>query len=457
MAQAKAEKRKFQMPHLLFLLLGLMLFMSILTYILPAGEFTAGADGAEVYTPLPRTPVSPIDAMLLLYDGIANSGSIIALLLGIGGSVTVILGTKSLDRLIDLCLYKLQDKGPSILVPVMFLLMVFLGAFNATDALIAVIPIGVMFAKKLRLDPITAAATTLLATLIGFATSPIGIYVAQMLMGVPVYSGFGFRMINMLLCGFIGAVYVTIYARKILKDPSRSAMGHTDWLLARDVQENASFGKLEPGDIPVTILFLGQFPVIIYLMLSLGMGLKVMPAVMIPVSILCGLLHRMSFNEIGSKFEEGVRGMPFVCMVVGMASAISMIMQNGKIIDTIAYYACMPLKGLGSGLASVGISIVVLLLNFFIPSATAKAAALIPIIQPMAENLAIPAQVTVQAFQIGDGFCNAISPFLGWTMGGLAIAGVPYQKWVKWAAPLIAIYLIVEYALLILLNTIGWA
>ena len=164
----------------------------------------------------------------------------------------------------------------------MFLLMVFLEAFNATDALIAVIPIGVMFAKKLRLDPITAAATTLLATLIGFATSPIGIYVAQMLMGVPVYSGFGFRMINMLLCGFIGAVYVTIYARKILKDPSRSAMGHTDWLLARDVQENASFGKLELGDIPVTILFLGQFPVIIYLMLSLGMGLKVMPAVMIP-------------------------------------------------------------------------------------------------------------------------------------------------------------------------------
>ena len=103
MAQAKAEKRKFQMPHLLFLLLGLMLFMSILTYILPAGEFTAGADGAEVYTPLPRTPVSPIDAMLLLYDGIANSGSIIALLLGIGGSVTVILGTESLDRLIVLC------------------------------------------------------------------------------------------------------------------------------------------------------------------------------------------------------------------------------------------------------------------------------------------------------------------------------------------------------------------
>lgn len=149
--------------------------------------------------------------------------------------------------------------------------------------------------------------------------------------------------------------------------------------------------------------------------------------------------------------------MAFVCMVVGMAGTISLIMQNGKIIDTIAYYACMPLQGLGSGLAAIGISCVVIVLNFFIPSATAKAAALIPIIAPMASNLGIPAQLTVQAFQIGDGFCNAISPFLGWTIGGLAIAGVPYQKWVKWVVPLIAIYLIVEFGLLIVLNSIGWS
>ena len=99
---------------------------------------------------------------------------------------------------------------------------------------------------------------------------------------------------------------------------------------------------------------------------------------------------------------------------------------------------------------------VVSLLNFFVPSATAKAAALVPIIKPMADNLGISGQLATQAFQIGDGFCNIISPFLGWTIGGLAIAKVPYQKWVKWAFPLVIIYLLMEYAILVFLGSINW-
>ena len=131
-------------------------------------------------------------------------------------------------------------------------------------------------------------------------------------------------------------------------------------------------------------------------------------------------------------------------------------MKNGNILDTIAYYASLPLQNLGAGFASIGISIVVSLLNFFIPSASAKAAALVPIVKPMAETLGIPMQVATQAFQIGDGFCNLISPFLGWTMGGLAIAKVPYQKWVKWVLPLLIILLVFEYVVLFILSGIGW-
>lgn len=112
---------------------------------------------------------------------------------------------------------------------------------------------------------------------------------------------------------------------------------------------------------------------------------------------------------------------------------------------------------MGAGFAAVGISMVVSLLNFFVPSATAKAAALAPIVKPMAENLGITGQVAVQAFQIGDGFCNLISPFLGWTMGGLAIAKVPYQKWVKWVLPLLLILLVTEYVVLVVLSGMGWS
>ena len=135
---------------------------------------------------------------------------------------------------------------------------------------------------------------------------------------------------------------------------------------------------------------------------------------------------------------------------------LCLLYTSGNILDTIAYYASLPLQNLGAGFASIGISIVVSLLNFFIPSASAKAAALVPIVKPMAETLGIPLQVATQAFQIGDGFCNLISPFLGWTMGGLAIAKVPYQKWVKWVLPLLIILLVFEYVVLFILSGIGW-
>ena len=455
--ETKKTKKTFTLPHLLVLLLGLMFAMSIMTYILPAGQFVEATEGVKEYVRVDRTPVNPLKMFLYIYEGVANSGGIIALLLTIGGNVSVVLSTKALDRLVDFSIYKLQDKGSSVLIPAMFMIMVILGGFGGTDALIAVIPIGVLVAKKLRLDPVVAAGSTLLATMIGFSTSPTGLYLPQSLMDVPIYSGFGMRLLNMALCGIIGAVYLTIYAKRVEKNAARSALGHTEWLA--DLGDNnvaLEKQKLNPRDLLITVLFIGQFPVAIVLNLKLGFGLAALPAVMVPMAVICGLIHGMKLNEIGKKFEEGACGMGFICLIIGLAGGISLVMKNGKILDTIAYYASLPLQNLGSGFAAIGISVVITGLNFIIPSASAKAAALMPIVKPMAETLGITAQIAVQAFQIGDGFCNLISPFLGWTMGGLAIANVPYQKWVKWVLPLIVILLLVEYAFLMFLTGIGW-
>lgn len=456
MATAK-EKKKFQLPHLLFLLLGLLVFMSLLTYILPAGQFVEVSEGVKEYVQLSeRTPVSIPQAFLYIYDGIANSSVILALLLVIGGCVEVVLTTKALDRVIDGLLYKLRDKGSTVLLPVMFFLMALLGGFGGTDALIAVIPIGVLVAKKLRLDPIVGAGVSFLGTMVGFSTTPTGIYIAQGLMGVPLYSGFGFRMLNLFMCSTIGAVYLTIYAKRLEKDPTRSAMGDLAWQAELDSVGELKEAKITGKDLLSTILFFAQFPVAIALNLSAGLGMAALPAVMIPVAIVIGFINRMDANTIGNSFAKGVGNMGFICFIIGLAGAISLVMKNGNILDTIAYYASLPLRNLSAGLSSVGISLVVALLNFFIPSASAKAAALVPIVKPMAETLGIPLQVATQAFQIGDGFCNLVSPFLGWTMGGLAIAKVPYQKWVKWVLPLLIILLVFEYVVLFVLTNIGW-
>lgn len=459
MANQTKEKKSFQLPHLLFLLLGLMVIMSVLTYVLPAGEFVETASGGREYVQMERTPVHIGMALVYILQGISNSGATIAVTMAIGGGVEVALSTKALDRLIDYCLYRLQDRGSSVLLPCMFILMALLGGFGGSDALIAVIPIGVMFAKKFRMDPIVAAGVSFLGTMVGFSTSPTGaaVFVSQGIVGITPYSGFGVRLLNLFLCAIVGAIYVTLYAKRIEKDPSRSAMGDYDW--QSDLGEVGALEKkeLDPRDLLVTILFFAQFPVFIILNMKLGLGNAAIPAVMVPAAILIGLVNRMRLDEIGKTFERGVCNMGFICFIIGLAGAISLIMSNGHILDTIAYYACLPLQNLSTGFAAIGISMVVTVLNFFIPSATAKAAALMPIVKPMAETLGLTPQLAVQAFQVGDGFCNIISPFLGWTIGGLAIAKVPYQKWVKWVFPLLIILLVMEYVVLVVLSNIGWA
>ena len=115
-----------------------------------------------------------------------------------------------------------------------------------------------------------------------------------------------------------------------------------------------------------------------------------------------------------------------------------------------------PLIGMDKGLATVGITGIISVVNVLIPSATSKAAILIPIIKPITETLQIDPQMAVQAFQFGDGFTNIISPILGWTIGSCAMAKVPFDKWFKWSFPKVLIMTAVSFVIIYILNMMGW-
>ena len=324
--------------------------------------------------------------------------------------------------------------------------------------MIALVPLGVMMAKKLRLDPIMAVALTFFASFTGFAVGPRRISTAQLMMDVPMYSGFVERTVILLVIITIGMLYTLHYARKIAKDPTKSAMGNTDWMETYhaetgDEMEVVAFNRRAAL---VTVLFFAQYFVIVYMMTVLGMANTIMPAVQIPVAILCGLIYGQNLDKIGAAFAKGTSGMAFVAAVIGLAGTMSLVMENGNILHTIVYYACLPLRELSLGLASVGMSAIVAFLNLFVPSASAKMAILIPIIKPMAESLGMSGNLAVSAFQFGDGFTNLVTPALGATAGSLAIAGVPLSKWLKWALPITLLMLVVSWIILYFLGSVGW-
>ena len=459
--KAAPQKKGIKMPHLLVLILSLLILMSLLTYIIPAGQFgTDPETGALLNDQFHllgyQTPVTPWRALTLILDGLTSSGMVIGMLLAAGGYTGVVLSTKSIDETVDFAIYKLQDKGINILVPVVFYIYCFIGAFAGGDHIIAMVPVGLMFAKKLRLDPIIGMSIVILAYFVGGLSSPTGVMLAQLTMGVELYSGFFVRFVIFLLLSTVAMLFVLRYAKRVAKDPRNSVLDPADWFDESEASDTLKAVSLSRSSALVVVLFLLQPVVSLILVSVIGEPRGAMVAVMLIWAFLCGKIKGLSLDDIGARFSKGCSGMAFVGFIIGCAASMSLVMSQGNILHTIVYYACLPLKNLSIGFAAIGMSFVITLINIIIPSASAKVAILCPIIQPMCETLNIPLQVGVTAFTYGDKLTNILSPFLGITVGSLALANIPYNKYAKWVLPALVILAVVCYITLFFLAQIGW-
>lgn len=463
-------KKKFKMPHLFWIMMSLLLITSLLTYIIPAGQFAVDPNtkqliGTQFAYLGHQTPVSPLAMLMLLLDGLSSSGVVVWAVLTSGAMIAVIIGTGAIDEFLNWAIYKLRNKNENILISLMFGLMVYLGSFGGSDALIAVVPIGVMFAKKMKLDPVCAMGVSTYATLLGFGTGPTKQTVSQMMMGVPVYGTFFTMFISMNIFMLLGLFFLLSYVKKIRKNPASSLMWDEGWrpeAMTVTAQEESALVKevnLSWRTILILIIYMGQYGVLVSYPLITGDSSKLFPmmiALSIVVSIACGFIGRFSFDRLGDEFAKGLSSMAFVVFVIGLAKAMSIVMGNGNILHTIVYVLTLPLMNLSRSISSIGMTAVISLINMIIPSATSKAAILIPIIKPISEVLGLKPELAVQAFQYGDGFTNMISPFLGWTVGSCVTVGLPFPKWVKWVLPKVLAFLALSFLVMLVLTECGW-
>ena len=462
-AEKTKEKKGFKMPHLLWIMVGMVLVCSLLTYIIPAGQFATDANGAVLGDQFnylgAQTPVDPIHALLDIFPGLTSSAAVIFVVMVCGASMQVFLDTKSFDTLLDWSIYKLQGRGETLIISVMFCLMAYLGGFGGSDALIAVIPVGIVFAKKLRLDPITALGITLFGTMIGFGTGPAKTFVVQGLMGTRPYGAFFTRFIIMNIIMVLGLLMVLSYVKKIRKDPTKSLMYSEGWRPDAAVsEEELKEAKMDARTIINLILFIGQFVFItIYgIVGDSSMIFTVMAVVMMFVALIQGVIAGMNADQIGNSFAKGLSDMAFVGFVIGMAKAVSLVLGDGNVLHTIVYFVTRPLMGLPRWISSIGMTLVIAIINPIIPSATSKAAILVPIMKPIGEALGMQPELIVQAFQFGDGFTNLVSPLLGWTVGGIAMAGVSFDKWFKWAFPKVLMLIGAACVIMFVMTITGW-
>lgn len=297
----------------------------------------------------------------------------------------------------------------------------------------------------MKLDRISAMAFLYLGTYAGFNSSFMAassVQIAQEMAGLPLLSGMGFRMVVTAAIVLVTIVYVMRYSLKVSKDPSKSIMPPSEYPFENNISTEVE-DKFTARDVIIIALVFGGLAVYVYGCIKYAWGYDYMAAVMMITCIAAGFVGGLNADQIAKSFINGVKKMVYAGFLIGLASAISVIITQGQIIHTIIYYVSMPLVLLPKTIAAVFMFIVNLIFNFFVSSASGQAAIVMPLMVPMSDILEIPRQVAVLAFQYGDGFSNCIIPTSGVLMAALGVARVPFEKWLKFMLPLFLIWVII--------------
>ena len=181
-----------------------------------------------------------------------------------------------------------------------------------------------------------------------------------------------------------------------------------------------------------------------------------MSAFFIIIGIGSGIIAKMNYNEITITFLEGCKNLVYGALIIGVARAILIVMENAQILDTFVHALSVPLASLSPVFAALGMFVANGVMNFFIPSGSGQAIIAMPILSPLADMIGITRQVAVQAYQFGDGFTNSIFPTSGPLMASLAVAGVAWVKWAKWMLPLLLIWTVIAVIMLSFAVMIQW-
>lgn len=436
-------KKKFKMPDTYVLLLFFILGAALLTYIMPAGTYEFFPDTKNIdpnsFHIIDRTPVNLFYAFQSISEGMIKSGSIIFTVFLVSGAFKIINDTGSIDSGIDFLAKKLKGKV-LILIPIIMIVMSILGYLGIiVNQTIVFIPIGLLIARKLKMDPIVGLSMMYLATYAGFIGSgmdPFTIVVAQKIAGLPILSAIVYRTIVYIVLLGAAIIYLMRYAQKVMDNPELSVMG-TDYEWA--VEEHATYGFSIRHKIILAAIFL-TFSYYVYGAQAKEWGMNELNTVVLMLAVFSGMVGKMSFDKMSKSFVDGCKMAVFSAILIGFATAISVVLTKGNIIHTIIYYASLPLKSMSTYVSAIFIFAFNWVFNFFVPSGSGQAAVVMPILAPLGDVIGLSKQVIVSAYKYGDGITNLIIPTSGTLMGFIGLAKVSYDKWLKFILPLIWIW-----------------
>jgi uncharacterized ion transporter superfamily protein YfcC len=310
---------------------------------------------------------------------------------------------------------------------------------------LVIIPIVVLLVERLGLDNLIGLAIVAIAAKIGYMTSvtnPLPLLIAQPIVGVPVFSGAGFRLATFVLWLGVGILYLMRHIRRSGYRPDGAAAHDAPPLPGRHV---AILGALA---MAILVMLWGAQ--------RRDWGNLEMGAFYIALALVIAAIGRMPSRTTAIAFLEGMKGMVLAAVLVGLARAVEVVLRDGLILDTIIAALAHAAEGHHPVVVAqmmVGIQMV---LDVLIPSTSGQAAVTMPILGPIAHLAGVSPNTSVSAFIFGNGLTNTITPTSGMLLAYLATAKVAYGDWVRFVLPLVGVLAAMSLAAVAVAVLIGY-
>ena len=439
-----------KLPHPVILLVIGVAVCAVLTWVLPAGEYSRRDDPqtgrrivvAGTYRPVPRAPVGPFAAVVAIPRGFVEAADVIGVVLFVGAAWIVIDRIGTLGRLIAGLVSSFGTRG-LIAIPIVSLFFATMGALeNMQEEIIPLVPALLLLGRGLGVDAVTVVAMSLGAAAIGSAfgpTNPFQAGIAMKLAQLPPMSSAGLRWTTF-------AVALTSWIAWMMWR-ARSVEPPVDGIL-----ERPAYADIEPArvkDFVILAIAIAPIAAYVYGSVALDWGFNQLSGGFLAAGVIAGLLGGLNVSGTARAYLEGMQAMLPAAILIGVARSLSLVLSDGHVTDTI-------LNGLASPLSRAPASFAALLMIPFhsivhvaVPSVSGQAVLTMPILVPLSDLLGISRQATVLAYQSGAGLTELLTPTNGALMAVLLAAGVPFGRWIKFASGGILLALIVGMAAIV--------
>lgn len=480
-----APARKFRFPSALTVLAVVTVGVWLLAFLIPAGQYDRTEDGSPVAGTYHRVPgtqsfterlsdlfLSPVNGLYGLQDPktgdvgpsfageLYGSAGVFLFVLAIGTFITVVFATGALDRGIARLAHRLRDRGGLLIAAVMLVFSVLGTVEGFAEETLGFYGLLVPMMLALGYDRLVAVGSAILGAGVGVLCStvnPFATGVASSAADISLGDGIGLRFAMWVVLTTVTILYVVRYARRVQRDPAASLCG----FLPGDREQRATGAEEAEPELSrlhktVLTLLVLVFAFMIFSVVpwsgaltgkadaapyrwELGWSFPQLSALFLCAAVLVGLVARMGEAKLSATIVQGAADFISPALVIMLARGVTVIMNNSKITDTVLHAIEGIVRGTSSGVFAVIVFVVNLPLAFLIPSTSGHATLAMPILAPLADFAGVPRALVVTAWQSASGWMNLWAPTTAVTIGGVALAKVGYDKYLRFVWPLLAI------------------